>query len=124
MACRRAPHKVQLQRLADGRWSYQSISTARGLFRLVMPAELHSRSLFTIRDDHIVPEQFTAEDGTRARARIRTYVRLECRSRHRHGRTTPRRPAAAPGLLDSLSVQVALMHELLGPHAQIFRAAR
>src|SRR5690349_4451656 len=56
--------QLRLQRLPDGRWSYQSITSARGLFRLAMPAELRSRSLFSIRDGHIVPESFTADDGT------------------------------------------------------------
>jgi len=106
--------QVQLQRLADGRWSYQSISTARGLFRLAMPAELHSRSLFTIRDDHIVPEQFTAEDGTSGTGKDQD-VRFDWNAGRVTGTAERRRVdlPLQPGLLDSLSVQVALMHELL-----------
>ena len=106
--------QVQLQRLPDGRWSYQSISTARGLFRLAMPAELHSRSLFTIRDDHIVPEQFTAEDGTSGTGKDQD-VRFDWNAGRATGTAERRRVdlPLQPGLLDSLSVQVALMHELL-----------
>jgi hypothetical protein len=106
--------RVQLQRLPDGRWSYESVSTARGLFRLAMPAELRSRSLFAIRDGHIIPESFTAEDGTSSTGKDQD-VRFDWDAQRvtgtaeRHHVDLPLKP----GLLDSLSVQVALMHELL-----------
>jgi len=106
--------QVQLQRMPDGRWSYESVSTARGLFRLAMPAELRQRSLFTIRDEHIVPEEFTADDGTSGTSKDQEMhfdwnAGRVTGTAERHRVDLPLKP----GLLDSLSVQVALMHELL-----------
>ncbi len=106
--------ELALQQLADGRWSYQSHSSARGLFRLVMPAELASRSIFSVQNNHIVPQQFTADDGAGSGEKDQLlnfdWVR---------GRVTgiaERKPVdlpTQPGLLDTMSVQVAVMHELL-----------
>jgi hypothetical protein len=107
--------QLELQRLPDGRWSYQSLSTARGLFRLAMPAELRSRSLFVIRDGQIVPERFTADDGAGSGSKDQD-LRFDWNS----GRVTGIAEKRAvdlplqPGLLDSMSVQIALMHELIG----------
>lgn len=106
--------RVQLQRLPDGRWSYESLSTARGLFRLAMPAELRSRSLFTVRDEHIIPESFTADDGTSSTGKDQD-VRFDWNAQRVTGTAERHRVdlPLKPGLLDSLSVQVALMHQLL-----------
>ena len=105
---------LTLKHEADGRWSYQSVTTARGFFRLAMPAELRSRSVFTVQDGKVVPELFVAEDGTSNTSRDQ-----ELRFDWAGGRVTgmfeksPVNLPLQPGLLDSLSVQVALMHELL-----------
>lgn len=106
--------QLQLQRLPDGRWSYQSLSTARGLFRLAMPAELRSRTIFTIREGRIVPELFTADDGAASSSKDQ-----ELRFDWNTGRVTGVAEKRSvdlplqPGLLDTMSVQIALMHELL-----------
>ncbi len=106
--------QLELQKLEDGRWSYQTLSTARGLFRLAMPAELRSRSVFALRDGRILPDRFTAEDGTSSSSKDQD-LRFDWAA----GRVTgiaERRPVdlpLKPGVLDTLSVQVALMHELL-----------
>jgi hypothetical protein len=105
---------LTLQRQPDGRWTYQSVTTARGFFRLAMPAELRSRSVFIIQNGSVVPELFVAEDGTSSSSRDQ-----ELRFDWAAGRVTGKFEKTAvnlplqPGLLDTLSVQVALMHELL-----------
>jgi Protein of unknown function (DUF3108) len=106
--------QLQLQRLEEGRWSYQSLSTARGLFRLAMPAELRSRSIFTIRDGRILPDRFTADDGASSSSKDQ-----DLKFDWSIGRVTgvaEKRPVdlpLKPGVLDTMSVQIALMHELL-----------
>jgi hypothetical protein len=106
--------QLQLQRLADGRWSYQSLSTARGLFRIAMPAELRSRTLFTISDGRIVPELFTADDGAASSSKDQE-LRFDWSAGRVTGVAEKRRVdlPLQPGLLDTMSVQIALMHELL-----------
>jgi len=105
---------LTLQHQPDGRWIYQSVTTARGLFRLAMPAELRSRSVFNIQNGSVVPELFVAEDGTSSTSRDQ-----ELHFDWAAGRVTGKFEKSAvnlplqPGLLDSLSVQAALMHELL-----------
>jgi hypothetical protein len=105
---------LQLEHLPDGKWSYKSETSARGLFRLVMPAELSSRSVFRIKEDHVVPESFAADDGARSDAKDQdiTFDWAAGRVRGMAERQPVDLPTQ-PGLLDSLSVQIALMHELL-----------
>ena len=106
--------QLQLQRLPDGRWSYQSLSTARGLFRIAMPAELRSRTLFSIREGRIVPELFTADDGATSSSKDQE-LRFDWNGGRVTGVAEKRRVdlPLQPGLLDTMSVQIALMHELL-----------
>lgn len=109
--------QMTLQRLPDGRWSYESLMQAHGLFRLAMPAELRSRSLFTVHDGQVIPEQFTADDGTPS-SRKDQQINFDW-SKGRVTGTAETKPVdlpTQPGLLDTLSVQVALMHELLAGH--------
>jgi hypothetical protein len=106
--------QLQLQRLEDGRWSYQSLSTARGFFRIAMPAELRSRSVFAIRDGRIMPERFTADDGASSSSKDQD-LRFDWTAGRITGTAEKRRVdlPLKPGVLDTMSVQVALMHELL-----------
>jgi hypothetical protein len=105
--------RLELQRLDDGRWSYQSHTSARGLFRMAMPAELSSRSIFSIRDGKVVPALFTSDDGAQSDSKDQ---RLEFN--WTAGRVTgvsERHPVDLPtqaGLLDTLSVQIAIIQEL------------
>lgn len=106
--------QLQLQRLDDGRWSYQSLSTARGLFRLAMPAELRSRSVFSIADGRILPDRFTADDGASSSSKDQD-LRFDWTAGRVTGIAEKRRVdlPLKPGVLDTMSVQIALMHELL-----------
>jgi Protein of unknown function (DUF3108) len=105
---------LELQRVENGRWSYRSRSTARGLFRLAMPAELSSRSTFSVRDGRIVPELFVADDGAESDNKDQSLT-----FNWEQGRVTgivERKPVdlpLSPGMQDTMSVQVALMQELL-----------
>ena len=105
---------LELQSMGDGRWSYTSRSFARGLFRLAIPAELASRSIFTLRDNKIVPERFTSDDGASSAGKDQQLT-----FDWNRGRVTGVAEKkkvdlpTQPGLLDTMSVQVALMHELL-----------
>jgi hypothetical protein len=106
--------QLQLQHLDDGRWSYQSLSTARGLFRLAMPAELRSRSVFSIRDGRILPDRFTADDGAASTSKDQD-LHFDWSTGRVTGIAEKRRVdlPLKPGVLDTMSVQIALMHELL-----------
>jgi len=104
---------LTLEQNADGRWTYHSHTAARGFFRLAIP-ELRSRSVFTIQDGKVVPELFVADDGASSSSREQ-----ELHFDWALGRVTGRFEKNAvdlplqPGLLDSMSVQIALMNELL-----------
>jgi hypothetical protein len=107
--------QLKLERLPDGRWSYSSQSTARGLFRLAMPAELSSRSVFRIVDDKVIPETFIAEDSAKDDDKDQD-IAFDWAAGRVRGVAERRKVdlPTQPGLLDTLSVQVALMHALLG----------
>jgi hypothetical protein len=108
--------EVQLEELPDGRWSYRFHTSPRGLGRLVGPPELSmsSRSVFRIREDKLIPESFAAEDGTRSNTNDQDIVFDWAGGRVRG--VAERKPVdlpIQPGLLDELSVHVALMHAQL-----------
>ena len=105
---------LSCKRLPDGRWSYGSRSSAQGLFRLALPAELTSRSVFSIRDGKVVPERFTGEDGTDSQRRDQELVFDWERGRVTGiAETKPVDLPLQPGMQDGMSVQVALMQALL-----------
>jgi len=106
--------QLQLQLLSDGRWSYRMQTFARGLARLAMPAQLDSRSVFRIQDDKVMPETFTVDDGTDDDDSDQ-HVVFDWEAGRVRGIAERKRVdlQLQPGLLDTLSVQVALMRELL-----------
>ncbi len=117
--------EIKLEQLADGNWSYrQNIHVTSFLARLFLPSEMSSRSLFTLQNNRVTPMQFTADDGAGSSSRDQ---KLDFDwSRGRVSGVFERKPVDLPtqtGLLDSLSVQVALMNELIArAHAATFRA--
>jgi hypothetical protein len=105
--------EVQLQQLADGRWSYQQRTLITNfLARIFLPSDLTTRSLFSIKDGRVIPEQFTAEaDGSKEDQTLTfDWSRGHVTGTYDH---KPVNLPTQPGLLDSLSVQVGLMNELL-----------
>ncbi|MEO6079915.1 MAG: DUF3108 domain-containing protein [Steroidobacteraceae bacterium] len=105
---------LELQRLADGRWSYQSRTFANLWARIKAPAELSSRSVFAIQNGHVVPQQLTSDDGAGS-SNDGQQLNFDW-TRSRVTGVFERKPVdlpTQPGLLDSQSVVVALMNELL-----------
>lgn len=105
---------LALERLPDGRWAYTSRSHAKGLFRLAMPADLSSRSEFRIDNGRVVPDAFSADDGARSDEKDQSVTFDWPRGRitgvaERKNVDLP----LQPGVLDTMSVQVALMQELI-----------
>jgi hypothetical protein len=106
---------IQLERLADGSWSYkQHIRVNSWLARLFVPAERSQRSLFTFQNDRLIPQHFTADDGA---GNSSGDQKLDFDwNRGRVTGSFESKPVDLPlqsGVLDSLSVQVALMSELI-----------
>lgn len=111
--------EIRLEKIADGRWSYQSHMEIKGLLRGLLffsstPAEQTLRSEFLLEDGRVVPQRFTTDEGT-GTAGNEQKLDFDWK----RGRVTgifERKPVdlpTQPGLLDSQSVQVALMSELL-----------
>ena len=106
--------ELELSRLPDGRWSYVSRSLAQGIFRVALSTELSQRSTFTIRDDRIEPERFQIDDGTTSKRRDQ-----DLRFDWKNGRVTgvademPVDLALEPGVLDGMTLQIAMMRMLL-----------
>lgn len=100
---------LRLDRIpGENHWSYESRLQGRGLFRLALPANQVSRSVFRIENSRVVPLTFTTGDKNQD-------VRFDWEA----GRVTgtidgkPFDLPVQPGLLDPQSVQVALMQELM-----------
>jgi hypothetical protein len=106
---------IKLEELPDGRWSYHSQTSPRGLGRLFNPAELSmsQRSVFRFQYERLIPESFTADDGTANDSKDQdlTFDWTAGRVRGVAERKAVDLPIE-PGLLDELSVHVALMQSL------------
>lgn len=98
--------QLELLPITDGLWAYESRLQGRGVARIFVGNEL-SRSEFRIENDKVVPLAFTSDENSQklvfdwqagrvTGSVLRKQVNLPLQ----------------PGLLDPLSVQVALMHEL------------
>jgi len=106
--------RLTLRRLPDGRWAYESHNAARGLFRMAVPGDITQRSTFRIEDGRVVPELYFGDDGTEQHRRD-SDVRFDWRAGRELG-VAEERPVdipISPGLQDGMSVQAALMNELL-----------
>ncbi len=83
-------------------WAYDSRSVARGVFRIAVPDAINQSSVFTVRDEHVLPLQFRTDDGRRAeQARRRRLASTGAPVGHwyRRGQAGRRRAAAgAAGL--------------------------
>jgi hypothetical protein len=104
---------LQLERLAPGRWRYTSRNNARGLARLVFPGEITQISEFTL-NGGVRPQLFRGDDGSSDTSRD---IRLEFDwAAGRVRGVAERQPvdlALQPGLQDPMSVQIALMVDLV-----------
>lgn len=96
-----------------GRYVYSSVSRARGLFRLAFPEPLSECSTFRIANGRIEPLVYREDNG---RDRRKNDVTLQfdwgaMRVTGEAGGKTVDQPLA-PGTVDPLSVQIALMRKL------------
>ncbi len=109
--------QLVLERLPDNRWAYSSRSSAAGIFRIFLPAELSSRSEFSIKNGQIIPEHFTGNDGTDNHSRDQD-MKFDWVNGRVTGvaETKPVDLPLQPGLLDGMTIQVALIQALLAGH--------
>jgi len=106
--------RLALERVDAGHWRYTSENNARGIFRVAVPGTVRQSSELRIEDGRIVPQHFVTDDGSE-RGKRDADVRFDWASGRATG-TAEGKPvdvALQPGLQDTLSVQIALIHELL-----------
>lgn len=100
---------LRLDRIpGENNWSYEARVHGRGLFRLALPANQITRSEFRIENSRVVPLTFTSDEKDQK-------VRFDWPNGRVTG-TVDGKPfdlPTQPGLLDTQSVQVALMQELM-----------
>jgi hypothetical protein len=106
--------QLSLKRSEGARWLYESSNAARGIFRLAVPDEIRQSSELRIADDRVIPIRFTTDDGTSAGKRD-IDVRYDWQASRATGMSEGKKVDVAliPGVQDTLSVQIALIHELV-----------
>lgn len=105
---------LTLARRDDGRWSYSSRSSARGIFKLVAPGEITQISVFRVENGDVLPDHYRGDDGTSATQRDAN-ITFDWRSRRVTGvyEDVPLDLPIEPGVQDDLSIQIALLNALL-----------
>ena len=105
---------LTLQQLDVDRWRYASRSVASGLFRLIARGDITQDSQLRIVNGQVLPEQYRGDDGTSATGRD-VDLHFDWRTRRVSGvyEDTPVDMAIEPGVHDDMSIQIALMNELL-----------
>ncbi len=101
-----------LQPAADGTWLFQSQASASGLAALFVHATFSERSHFMLHDQRLRPLSYTYTDsGNPAHNETIRFNWTTRQARDTKGDKTVR-IALAPGILDRLSVQLALSRQL------------
>jgi hypothetical protein len=106
--------QLKLEKLPDNRWSYVSRSQAQGVFRLALTGPTVQRSLFVLHEGQVKPLEFTSEIGIRTGDRNQA-MRFDWDAGRVTG-TAEGKPVdlpLEPGVLDALSVQIAMMLKLI-----------
>jgi hypothetical protein len=99
---------------ATGRYTYVSRNNARGLARMAFPGEITQVSQFTFEAGTVRPATYRADDGTDKEERD-VSLSFDWTARRVRG-TAEKRPVDVelrPGAQDGMSVQIALINELL-----------
>ena len=106
--------RLALKRTDAQHWLYTSENVARGIFRVAVPGTIRQSSEVRIEDGHLVPEHFITDDGS-DKSKRDSDVRFDWKANRATGMAEgkPVDVALQPGLQDSLSVQLALIHELV-----------
>lgn len=109
-----ASASLELARQADGSWSYVSRNNARGMFRAVFPDELTQVSRLQVEAGQVRPLSYRGDDGSADQSRD---VALDFDwPRRRVTGVAEKKPVdleLQPGLQDVMSVQIALIVDLL-----------
>jgi hypothetical protein len=112
--------ELQLERQADGHYLYTSRSTARGMFRMFFSEDITQSSLLDLTDSGPRPLRYRADDGT---GKTDKDISLDFDwTANRITGTAENRPvdiALTPGVQDTMSIQLALIHELRAGDAVI-----
>jgi len=105
---------LTLSRRDDGRWSYASRSTARGLFKLVAPGEITQTSIFRVENGEVLPDHYHGDDGTASTKRDAN-ITFDWRAHRVTGIYEDVKVdlAIENGVQDDLSIQIALLNALL-----------
>lgn len=103
----------RLEQLGDGRWSYSSQSTPRGMARMFLPEKITQRSVMQIGAQGVQPLNFDTDDGTQA-GRRSTHLAFDWPGLRVRGSDEQQKVdlELRAGVQDDLSVQVALMSAL------------
>lgn len=106
--------RLALKRTDAQHWLYTSENTARGIFKVAVPGTIRQSSEVRVEGGRIVPQHFITDDGS-DKGRRDSDVRFDWQADRATG-TAEGKPvdvALQPGLQDSLSIQIALIHDLL-----------
>jgi hypothetical protein len=107
---------VRLERQGDNKWVYRSKSEPRGLGRMFSERPIQE-SVLQVTDDGVHPLSYKADDGTSATKRDAN-VQFDWEHKRVTGvyEDTKVDMPLQPGIQDDLSIQIALMVELLRGH--------
>ncbi len=107
---------LQLQRQDDGKWIYRSKSEPRGIGRMFSERPIQE-SVLEVTDEGVRPLSYKADDGTSSTKRDAD-VRFDWEHKRVTGVYEDNKVdmPMPPGIQDDLSVQIALMVELLRGH--------
>jgi hypothetical protein len=106
--------EILLEPLGPGRWRYESVNRARGLFRLVFPEDISQYSEIMLNDAGLRPLRYVADDGTDDTSRDIDLV-FDWSQRMVRGIAEQQAVSLTLGTedaLDPMSVQLALMRDL------------
>jgi Protein of unknown function (DUF3108) len=105
---------LELTQTGPGQYRYGSRNNARGIFRLAFPDEITQTSDFLLENGVVKPLRYRADDGSADKSRD---ISLDFDwTRSRVQGTAEKKPVdleAPAGLQDGMSVQIALMVELV-----------
>ena len=106
--------ELELTKGADGQFVYESRANAKGLFRAFFSEEITQTSWFTLTEGGVRPTRYRADDGSEDTDRD---IALEFDWRAARARGTAEDKAVdvalEPGAQDAMSIQIALMRDLL-----------
>lgn len=106
--------KFDLVHVGGNEYTYRSLNLARGFFRIAFPDAITQMSRFTIVDGIVTPMSYRADDGSSKTDRdINLDFNWHDSLATGVAENKPVSVALKPGTQDALSVQIALMIELM-----------